>query len=74
MPELTIPEGGMLLVEILTSEALAFAKSRGEARRLVKQGGVKIDDVKQDDAEALIAIDGDAVLKVGKRRFAKLVS
>ncbi len=73
MPELTIPAGGLPLVEILTSETLAFAKSRGEARRLVKQGGVKIDDVKQDDAEAIIDPTDEVVLKVGKRRFAKLV-
>ncbi len=65
---------GITLLDLLTADPPAFAKSRGEARRLVKQGAVKIDDVRQDDAEGLVTPRDGAVLKVGKRRFARLVS
>jgi tyrosyl-tRNA synthetase len=49
-----------------------FAASNGEARRLVEQGGVRINDVVVEDfAQALELADGD-ILRVGKRRFARL--
>ena len=51
-----------------------FGVSRSEARRLVAQGGVKVDG-RAVDAERLdlpaAELDGN-VLQVGKRRFARL--
>ena len=73
MPEVSVPADGISILDLLVEPPLAFAKSRGEARRLIKQGGVKIDDVRVDDAEAVVTIDGESVLRCGKRRFAKLV-
>jgi tyrosyl-tRNA synthetase len=50
-----------------------FAPSRGEARRLVTQGGVSIDGEKITDPKIpILVIDGN-VLKVGKRKFIKLI-
>ncbi len=49
-----------------------FASSKGEARRLVAQGGVSIDGKKIDDITAVIKLTNEAVLKVGKRKFIKL--
>jgi tyrosyl-tRNA synthetase len=48
-----------------------LAKSNGEARRLVEQGGVSIDGERVADSKAEIpAVPGKSfVLKVGKRRF-----
>ena len=51
---------------------LGFAASNGEAMRLVKQGGVKLDGEKVADAKAEINIDAPVVLQVGKRKFARL--
>ena len=49
-----------------------FAASNGEARRLIEQGGVRINDVVVVDlARPVPVADGD-VLRVGKRRFAQL--
>jgi len=50
-----------------------FAPSRGEARRLVIQGGVSIDGDKIDDPKALLKVNNGTVLKVGKRKFVKIV-
>lgn len=50
-----------------------FAPSRGEARRLVQQGGVSINGSKIDDIGTEILFDGEQILKVGKRKFIKLV-
>ena len=50
-----------------------FASSNGEARRLVAQGAVSLDGERITSDEATIPNDGDArILKVGKRRFAKV--
>ncbi len=50
-----------------------FAPSKGEARRLVTQGGVTLDGEKIEDINKLIRINQESILKVGKRKFAKIV-
>ncbi len=52
--------------------AAAFGVSRSEARRLIAQGGVRLDDeVVSDPDLAAASLDG-RVLRAGKRRFARL--
>jgi tyrosyl-tRNA synthetase len=51
-----------------------FAESKGEARRLVSQGGVSVDGEKIEDISAVIKLDKEKILKVGKRKFIKLKS
>ena len=46
--------------------------SKGEARRLVTQGGVSIDGEKVSDPFIELKIDKEMILKVGKRKFAKI--
>lgn len=68
-------------IEIIDLIMLAnFAPSRGEARRLVTQGGVSIlpndesnDGDKITDPKAIIKIVEGSVLKAGKRKFIKLL-
>lgn len=50
-----------------------LASSRGEARRLIEQGGVSIDGEKVSDSNARIPDKTEFVLKVGKRRFLKVI-
>jgi len=50
-----------------------FAPSKGEARRLVQQGGVSIDGEKFNDVQQVVSIKSGMVLKVGKRKFIKLI-
>ncbi|KLO24126.1 MULTISPECIES: tyrosine--tRNA ligase [unclassified Marinitoga] len=46
--------------------------SKSEAKRLISQGAVKINDVKINDPFQLLEIKGDEILRIGKRRFFKL--
>lgn len=50
-----------------------MVSSNGEAKRMIKQGAVKLDDNKVDDGFEMIKSGSGVVLKVGKRRFLKLV-
>ena len=52
--------------------AAGFAKSKNEARRLLMQGGVKLNGEKVLE-EGPVNFDGEAVLQVGKKNFIKLV-
>jgi tyrosyl-tRNA synthetase len=56
----------------LLTEA-GITASNGEARRLVLQGGVKLDGEKVVDADQEITPRGEIVLQGGKRRFARVV-
>ncbi|MBZ0178252.1 MAG: tyrosine--tRNA ligase [Melioribacteraceae bacterium] len=51
-----------------------FAPSNGEARRLIAQGGVTIDGEKITDFKEIVEFDKEKILKVGKRKFIKLLS
>ena len=61
------------LVKLMTQAKLA--SSNGEARRLIQQNAVSIDGEKNNDPAAEINITAQApfVLKVGKRRFARII-
>ncbi len=50
-----------------------FANTNGEARRLITQGGVSIDDKTLTDPSLEVVMKTGMILKVGKRRFAKIV-
>lgn len=50
-----------------------LASSNNEARRLVQQGGVRLDGEKVATTEGDIMLDTPAVLQVGRRRFVRLV-
>jgi tyrosyl-tRNA synthetase len=59
------------LLDLLAEQNMIASK--GEGRRLVKQGAVKLDDEAIQDALMNLAAGQTGVLKVGKRRFLKLV-
>ena len=58
------------IVELL--EKAHFVKSRGEARRLIQNGALKIDGEKVTDFKLNISFDKDTVIRVGKLRFVKI--
>jgi tyrosyl-tRNA synthetase len=65
-------EGGAIWIVALVVKA-EFAASNGEARRLVEQGAVSIAGEKVSDPKAQVAPETGQILKVGKRRFGRLV-
>lgn len=52
---------------------LNFVQSKGEGKRLIQGGGVKINGEKISDTAFVVTPAMDAVLQAGKRKFAKLV-
>lgn len=58
------------IIDLLIDTGLAASKS--EARRLVEQGGVRVDNVVAKDPKKNIEIKDDMVIQVGRRRFVKL--
>ncbi len=48
------------------------AKSNGEVRRLIKQGGLYIDNKRIDDEDLKVPVEGEKLVKLGKRRFYKI--
>ena len=58
------------IIALMTEAKLAVSK--GEARRLVDQGGVSIDDERVTDPNMLVPDKDEFILKVGKRRFLKV--
>jgi len=60
------------IVDIISEAGLLQSKS--EARRMIKQGAVKLNDEKILDIQAMLAFsNNEHILKVGKRRFLKII-
>jgi tyrosyl-tRNA synthetase len=71
--ERAVAAGTHNLAQLLAD--IGLASSKGEARRLIEQGGVRVNGEKATAANADIAITVDGVLlQVGKRKFLKLTS
>ncbi|HID64655.1 MAG TPA: tyrosine--tRNA ligase, partial [Anaerolineae bacterium] len=59
------------IVDLLVATELA--KSKSEARRLIQQGGVKLDGEKVGSIELMVSVKDGMILQVGRRRFVRLV-
>jgi tyrosyl-tRNA synthetase len=70
LAEITLKPGQTLVDVMLQAE---FVSSLSEARRLIKQGGVRLDGATQDDQRKVLDIPKSQVLRVGKRRFVRLL-
>jgi tyrosyl-tRNA synthetase len=65
-------DGPTHLIDLMA--ALGLARSKSEARRLIRQGGVRLDEQKVGDVEQMVEPRAGAqVLRVGKRQFVRLV-
>ena len=75
MPTTVIADAiGMGILDVMVAAGLAASK--GEARRLVQQGGVSVNDVKVTDPAATLSdadfTDGAAIIKKGKKVYHKI--
>jgi tyrosyl-tRNA synthetase len=69
--EIVIEESSIGLLDALLKAKATSTKS--EARRLIEQGGVTMNDEKLTDPRLVLQLDsGEKVLKVGKRKFFRL--
>ncbi len=68
--EVKIKEKELNILDLLVKTKLVSSKS--EAKRLVLQGGVKIDKKLKKDWQEKIKIKSGSVIQVGKRKFVKI--
>jgi tyrosyl-tRNA synthetase len=66
-----LKEGKIWLIKLIALSGLVNSKS--EARRLIEQGGVKINGEKVDDPNLDLTVKEGMVIKIGKLNFVKLV-
>src|SRR5699024_9738760 len=64
------PAGGLQVAALL--KAAGLTQTNGEGMRLVKQGAVRIDGERIEDASRSCAPGGEHLLQVGKRRIARV--
>ena len=71
LPSLTPPDYPGLVDVIIKANMLS---SKSEARRMIKQSAVKIDGNTVNDIYYKILVNENIILKVGKRKFLRVIS
>jgi tyrosyl-tRNA synthetase len=69
-----LQEDGVTVIDLLV--LCGLAKSKGEARRLIQQGGVSVDGDKVTELEAAVSkdkLEAGAVIKKGKKVYHKAI-
>ena len=64
-------ESERLVVNVIAESGIL--KSKSEARRMITQGAVQLDGVLVDNIQAIVLPGAKQVLKVGKRRFLRII-
>ncbi len=75
MPEVVIPEedledGKLWIVKLIAATDLLDSNS--QARRMIKQGAVTIDDEKIEKINIDVPVEDGMVIQIGKRRYARI--
>ncbi|UCE77722.1 MAG: tyrosine--tRNA ligase [Gammaproteobacteria bacterium] len=73
MPEVRLPAGqeGLAIANVLKGAGLTSSTS--EALRMIRQGAVRIDGERIDDAQLRLQAGTSCICQVGKRRFARVL-
>lgn len=76
MPEIEISkdqleDGEIWIVKLVA--ATGFVDSNSQARRMIKQGAVRIDDEKYEKINIDLKVEDGMVVRVGKKNFAKII-
>lgn len=72
MPECTIDKGEINIVDLVSKANPSMSKS--EIKRIIKQGGVYFDGNRITDFKEIVKIENEHVLRVGKRKFFKIIT
>lgn len=70
IPGSKLVSGEIDIVSLLSEAKLVVSKS--EARRLVEQGGVKVNQAKVETPETKISLKSSVIVQCGKRKFARV--
>lgn len=72
IPTVTINQKQIGLVDLL--EKAKLVSSRSQAKRLISQGAVELDDRQLTDPSATVTIKPGSILRAGKRNYVKLTT
>lgn len=72
IPEVRFDKRVIRIVDLLVTTGLVISKS--EARRLITQGGIRIDQQRINDIDAEISLDKERIVQAGKRKFIRILS
>lgn len=65
-----LEDGKLWIVKLLS--VLELVPTNGEARRMVQQGAVKINEEKVESVDDHVTVEDGMIVQVGKRKFAKV--
>ena len=71
LPEVEIAGKEEGIIELLVS-TLKFANTTSEARRLIEQGGFKINDEAIKDVKSSVKLDSGMIIRAGKKKIIKV--
>jgi tyrosyl-tRNA synthetase len=73
IPVISVKKGKYNLVDFLFNQKLVSSKS--EAKRLLSQGGIKLDSKKVEDINAVLDLENqnEILIQIGKLKFVKIV-
>lgn len=71
IPEIRIQQKNINILDLLVK--IRFASSKSEAKRLISQGGIKIDAKVCQDWGKVIEVQKGMIIQVGKRRFVRII-
>jgi tyrosyl-tRNA synthetase len=72
LPRFEVSGGSIDILDALVG--LGFCASRGEAKRKIAEGAVKVDDSIVSAADAVVTVSGDTKISLGKKRHGLLVN
>ncbi len=71
IPKELAPQGKIQVAKLIAASGLLDSVS--EAKRMIKGGGVKLDEEKVADENMLVDLSAEKLLSVGKRKFARVI-
>lgn len=69
-PELKVKEKKISALDLVATSGVL--KSKGDARRLIEQGGLEYDGSVIKDSKTMLAVKNDAILRIGKKHFFRM--
>ncbi len=72
LPEVKLEEDELGAIDLLVKK-LNFFKGTSDARRLITQGGFKVNDVAIKDVKAMIKVEDGMIVRAGKKKIVKIV-
>jgi tyrosyl-tRNA synthetase len=72
LPEVKLEEEEVGAIDLLVKK-LNFFKGTSDARRLITQGGFKINDEPIKDVKAIIKLEDGMIVRAGKKKIVKIV-